>query len=325
MNIVYSTSEYYFKPTLVSLYSLLKNSSFNHNIFLLSSDVSDKNKKTFNNLVTEMGSVPLILEIENILEDKAVEMSLPKMRNNYSTYARLFLSEILDVDEVLLIDSDTLIVGDIQEITHDITKDGVMFAARDFVISNKHSCHEDKNLSDKTYFNMGVLYTNLANWRNKNLTNLVKDSFDINHKLKIADQTIVNKYLSKYITEISVKYNWYTYFQYNFDYKFYKSQHNETNFIQEEQLNNSKDNPVIIHYIGTWFERPWFRFNINQNNDLYLSYWKELFKISELYESPSMSLNMIYDYFSIFIYKVFGLKAYYNYRYILIQKLKRML
>ena len=66
MNIVYSTSEYYFKPTLVSLYSLLKNSSFNHNIFLLSSDVSDKNKKTFNNLVTEMGSVPLILEIENI-------------------------------------------------------------------------------------------------------------------------------------------------------------------------------------------------------------------------------------------------------------------
>ena len=146
MNIVYSSSEYYFKPTLVSVFSLLENSSKNHTIFLLSSGVSDESKLAFIELVQSMGSIPEILEIDLLLESKAIEFKLPKMRNNYSTYARLFLSEIIDVESVLLIDSDTLVVGEIEDIVDEVTDDGVMFAVRDFVISNKHSRHEDAEL-----------------------------------------------------------------------------------------------------------------------------------------------------------------------------------
>ena len=115
MNIVYSSSEYYLKPTLVSVLACLKIRSRSHTIFLLSSGVSDKSKLAFTNLVESMGSIPEILEIDAVLESKAIEFNLPKMRNNYSTYARLFLSEILDVESVLLIDSDTLVVGEIED------------------------------------------------------------------------------------------------------------------------------------------------------------------------------------------------------------------
>lgn len=325
MNIVYSSSDYYFKPTLVSIYSLLKNSVENHKIILLSSGISRENQLKFENLVTSMHSEPSVIEIEKILETKALKMNLPIMRGNYSTYARLFLSEILDLDSVLLIDSDTLVVGDISNIMNEINEDGIMFASRDFVISNKYSNHEDKDLSEKKYFNMGILYTNLSNWRKNDISSIFKNNFNCNHKLKIADQTIVNKYLHSFVTEISVRFNWYTYFHYNFDYCFYKSQNNKTNFIEENEFNESKVNKIIIHYIGTWFERPWYKFNIINNNDLYLNYWNELFEASDLFDAPSISFKSFYDFLSIIVFKVFGMKAYYNFRYIFIQKLKKIL
>ena len=325
MNIVYSSSEYYFKPTLVSIFSLLKNSSAKHEIYLLSSKVSSKNKTIFNDLVSSMGSKPHILEIDDVLEKKAREFNFPIMRENFSTYARLFLSEILTVESVLLLDSDTLVVGEIQEIIKEINNNYVMFASRDYVVSNKFSRHEDPELSMKSYFNMGVLYINLENWREKNLTQIIKNSYDKKYKLKIADQTIVNKYLHKFISEIDVKFNWYTYFRYNFDYEFYLSQNNCTQFLNKDDFINAKENPIVIHYIGTWFERPWFRRNICKTEDLYRSYWLKIFKKSDLYRVPSIKLRGMYDYLSLFIFRFFGIKAYYNFRYKFIQMIKSFL
>ena len=323
MNIVYSSSEYYFKPTMVSVLSLLKNSSENHSIFLLSSYVSDKSKSDFTELVLSMGSIPVILEIDMLLESKAIEFKLPKMRNNYSTYARLFLSEILDVESVLLIDSDTLVVGEIENILDEVTDDGVMFAARDFVISNKYSRHEDTELSSSNYFNMGVLYVNLKNWREQNLTSIIKNSYDHTHTLKIADQTIVNKYLSQFITEIGLRFNWYTYFRYDFSYEFYCRQNNKTVFVSKDKYEFSRANPVIIHFIGTWFERPWFKSNICDGRDLYLTYWNELFSEADLFNSPKIAKDTLYGYISVLFYKLCGIKAYFKFRYIFVQKLKR--
>lgn len=325
MNIVYSSSEFYFKPTLVSTYSLLKNSNGKHEIYLLSSKISEKNKSLFCNLVSSMGSIAHVLEIDHILEQKAIEFNLPLMRNNYSTYSRLFLSEILEIESALLIDSDTLIVGEIENIKSELNKTSAIFAARDYVISNKYSKHEDADLSNKKYFNMGVIYINLSKWREYQLTLNIKNNFNKEHKLKIADQTIVNKYLHNYISEINIKFNWYTYFRYNFDYKFYLSQNNQTPFISEVDFKHAKDHPIVIHYIGTWFERPWFKKNICPDREIYYKYWNELFSKDNLYESPSLNFSTLYNYISISVFRFLGLKTYYNFRYKLIQKIKRFL
>ena len=45
MNILYSNSDYYFKPTLVSIYSLLKNTTDNHTIAENIMDLHDPNYK----------------------------------------------------------------------------------------------------------------------------------------------------------------------------------------------------------------------------------------------------------------------------------------
>ena len=174
LNVAYSSSNYYFKPTLVSVVSLLENSASVANVYLLSSGVSESNKERFISEVKLRKAAPHIVEIEKVLQQKSEEFGFPVMRGNYSTYARLFLAELVDADDVLLIDSDTLVVGDVGGIAHEIDAESVLLAARDFVISNKNSYHEDPDLAAVPYFNMGILWVNLKVWREKKLGGVLK-------------------------------------------------------------------------------------------------------------------------------------------------------
>ncbi len=324
MNIVYSSSEYYYEPTFVSIYSLLKNSKVKHVIVLLSSGVPEDKIKKLSTLIVEMGSEFKWYDISGKLNYLAKKFQLPLMRGGYSTYARIFLSEILsDLNDVLLIDSDTLVLGDVAEISS-MNSDYVMLACRDYVVSNKYSEHEDCELSSKSYYNMGVLYVNLQMWRELRLTDILINNFDFNHTLKIADQTIINKYLHNFIGELHIKFNFYTYFHYGLKYVVYRKLNNKTMFAQEHEFNLAKSSPIILHFIGTWYERPWFKYNISPYKNIYRSYWGECFPGVPYFENPKLNVrNFIYDLSSLVIYKLFGIVLYFSYRYRLIQFLKK--
>ena len=70
MNVAYSSSDFYFKPTLVSACSLLENSSEQHRIILLASKVSDSNCDLFRSEISKRGGVPEVLDIDDVLEKK---------------------------------------------------------------------------------------------------------------------------------------------------------------------------------------------------------------------------------------------------------------
>lgn len=326
MNIAYSSSEYYFKPTYVSIYSLLTNSKETHEIILLSTNICDESKSKLRGMIEGLGSSLLIFEIDELLEYYAEKLMLPKMRGNYSTYARIFLAEILpEFNEVLLIDSDSIIIEDISLISK-INNNFVMLACRDYVISNKFSQHEDSELNCREYYNMGVLYVNLFLWREKKLSEKILSLYDKKLIPRIADQTIVNRYLHEYIEPLSIEFNFYTYFHYDFCYVFYKQYNNCTKFISEHQFNLAKSRPIVLHFIGAWYERPWFKFNISSYSGVYLQYWKKCFDVSELYDRPRLPLvNFIYDFTSIFLYSIFGSKSYFFFRYKIIQIIKKLI
>lgn len=325
MNIAYSSSEYYFEPTLVSVYSLLKNSNDRHLIILLSSGIPKWKVDRLEAMVIDWGSEFKCFDITEKLNYFADEFKLPLMRGGYSTYARIFLADILlDLNDVLLIDSDTLILGDVAEIPIG-NSSHVMLACRDYVVSNRYSRHEDPVLSAQPYFNMGVLYINLEKWRRLNLTKILIDNYDRNYRLCIADQTIINKYLCDYVGEINIRFNFYTYFHYGFKFEYYKNLNNKTNFLAREEFDCATSKPIILHFIGTWYERPWFEFNITPYQNTYKSYWNECILLGKLFDVPKLGVkNYLYDGLSILIYKTFGLKVYFIFRYKLIQWVKRV-
>jgi lipopolysaccharide biosynthesis glycosyltransferase len=323
MNIAYSSSEYYFEPTLVSIYSLLKNSRDKHVIILLSSGIPQWKVNKLKAVVIDNGSEFKCLDITEKLNKIASDFQFPLMRGGYSTYARIFLSDILmDFSDVLLIDSDTIILGEIVEILTE-KSNHVMLACRDYVVSNRYSRHEDQELSKNPYYNMGVLYINLEKWRKLELTKILAQNYDRNYNLHIADQSILNKYLSDYIGETNIKFNYYTYFHYGFNHEYYKQLNNETSFAGKEELSLAKSKPIVIHFIGTWYERPWFKFNISPYKKIYKVYWIQCFSKDRLFNIPSLSIrNFLYDSVSVLIYKILGLKSYFKFRYKFIQWLK---
>lgn len=326
MNIAYSSSSYYFEPTFVSIFSLLKNSTEKHNIILLSSGISDEMVAKLEIMVNGLGSMFECIDITQELEARAKKFALPLMRGGYSTYARVFLADILiNKNDVLVIDSDTLVLGDITTIKK-YTKNHVMLACRDYVISNKHSAHENPLLSSTIYYNMGILYINLDLWRKNHLTEKIEKNFDSNYQLDIADQTIINKYLLNFIAELDIRFNYYTYFHYKLDYDFYRNKNNNTTFIQIDEFIRAKNEPIILHFIGTWYERPWYKNNISQYSKIYLHYWGVCFPISELRSTPKLTMrSALYDFISQILLKLFGIKMYFFFRYRFIQKLKRQL
>lgn len=326
MNIAYSSSEYYFRPTYVSIYSLLSNCSRPQHIILLSSGVSRESKNSLIRMVKQFDSKITIIEVESLLEEKAKQYGFPKMRGNYSTYARIFLAEVLpDLQDVLLIDSDTLVLGDIELYQKQLLNYPLM-ASRDYVISNLHSRHEDLDLSKLEYWNMGVLYLNLEKWRSLRLMEYIDLNLHRAYEPLIADQSIINKCLRQHIGTVNIDWNFYTYFHYSFDWLFYSKMNNKTPFITSDDLALARSNPKIIHFIGTWYERPWYKKNISKYNDTYQEYWKKCFNISDLMNAPSLPFkSKLYDGLSIAIYKILGEKIYFNFRYILIQKIKAIM
>lgn len=326
MNVAYSSSDFYFKPTLVSACSLLENSSEPHRVILLASKVSASNCDLFCEEVTKRGGIPEILDIDDVLEEKAREMNLPLMRGNYSTYARLFLAEILVYDSVLLVDSDTLVLGDVSAIASEVKcQQKPINVCRDFVISNKHSRHEDKFLSERPYYNMGVVFLDLNVWRKLKLTSLVRDNFDLSHQLMIADQSIFNKYLLDYMASIPIKYNWYSYFYYNFNFDEFRQKNNSTQFLSKTEFDEARQSPVVLHFIGNWFERPWYRQNLCPHADVYKWYWTQLFASSDLYATPRLNRQSIYSFTGYLVRRFLGDRFDYLFRYVLIQKLKVLL
>ena len=66
-----------------------------------------------------------------------------------------------------------------------------------------------------------------------------------------------------------------------------------------------------------------FKSNICDGRDLYLTYWNELFSDADLFNSPKIAKDTLYGYISVLFYKLCGIKAYFKFRYIFVQKLKR--
>jgi len=326
MNIVYSSSYSYFKPTFVSIYSLLINSRQKHRIIILANDIPDSCCASLRKMVSGLGSTILIEDVSDKLSKLACEYGLKPLRGSFSTYSRIFLSELLpNLEEVLLIDSDTLVVGDVACLLP-VTTECCFAASRDYVVSNIYSKHEEVSLRRVTYFNAGVLYVNLARFRSCNLLSRLEDLKTSSWNPKIADQSILNRYYPTHFSELSIKFNFYTYFHYGFGYEFYRKLNNSTSFLTTESFAEAEQSPVILHFVGSWFERPWFKLNISAYDEEYRRYWDCCFASRERELLPGQSLlKYCYDLLSIFIYYTFGSKAYFYFRYYVIQKFKIIL
>ncbi len=170
IEIFYSCDERFLRYTVVSLHSLIKNSSKSrkYRIHVLHTDISETAQRSVLDLATD--SVGITFDnVTPYLEQLTANLPI---RDYYSksTYYRLFIADMYpEIDKALYIDSDTVVTGDISELYDTDIEDYYAAGCREqaMVQEDVYGTYVEKclGLDRYAYFNAGVLLINCRLFR----------------------------------------------------------------------------------------------------------------------------------------------------------------
>ena len=152
---------------------------------------------------------------------------------SHTAVFRLYAPYILPVDKVIYLDSDLIVLDDIQKLW-DID---VEYIAG--VQDGLYNLHALRNGLGHTYINSGVMVMNLENLRKIDYIERIKATQNGDYNLSLLDQYIVNIAFGDLIELLPVQWNVYS--------KLYPEL---TNAMIE-----ARQNPSIIHWCGR--QKPW--------------------------------------------------------------------
>jgi len=250
-NIVYMTNESYLQQTYTSMFSLKinKHRGICYDVYLLCVEFS--NLKDIEELDSFDFRIKPIFIKQNIFK---------RSDNEGIVYYKLLLHELLDVDVVFHIDSDTIVVDDVSDIFNIDISDCFCGAVKD-------------KINGLSYFNAGNILLNLKNIRETiiNGKETMYVYFErLNRELQenkgfLWEQDVLNKAFKNKVKYINYGYNFLvnTYSQYMFS---------ELNRIYGEKIDYKK--LKILHYASkpkpwnelTLFGEIWKMYNDNNIN-----------------------------------------------------------
>lgn len=270
INICLSTDDNYIQHTATVVASILSNAkkSDNYHFYILSSQLSDENKKKFDKL-----KMIKDCEIDYPIWDNKLLTPFKRVKMHahltLATFNRLLIPLLFpDLNKMIYIDSDLVVLSDISELDKiDITN--YYFAgvkdANSKALVRKHG-YDDKY----DYINAGVIIINCKELRENNYFNkMLKQIGKI--EAKTGDQDFINFCFHNKIKLISYKWNMY--------HKFHFEQYGGIQPLNDVDYVEAVKNPKIVHFVGP--DKPW---NCNSNHPYkkyYLKYlemtpWKSL-------------------------------------------------
>lgn len=260
LNVLYSLDDNFINYTKTSMLSLLNSSKEFVNFYLLTSsevicekdfDVLRKVRDCNIKLVFVPESKYKFLESRKMFQHLSV-----------ATYFRHFASELIeDVSKAVYIDSDTLIVSDINNILNENVGSFEYVRGVEDVASEKKMKLWDIN----RYINAGVLLMNLDYAR--------KDLNEFYEKIAYFYQRFGNKTISGDQDMLNFVFRpKYIPFRYNLYHPFFNKQFVPTSCSQDVYYEECKT-PVVIHFVGS--RKPW----INDVNHPYKGLWKSMFNL----------------------------------------------
>ncbi len=178
----------------------------------------------------------------------------PKSSGSWSeiVYYRLIIPEILkEYDKAIYSDVDVLFKGDLAELYNKKIDDFQFAAVRAEKNTPNTICHKhfEENKNEFIYWS-GFMLMNCKKFREENLLDtLLKNAVKLYRKLKFFDLDLINITCDK-ICPIDMKYCIMQSIYYNKDYKQRDDYKYLKDLYSDEEIENSKENTVIVHYGG---------------------------------------------------------------------------
>jgi len=320
--LAYSTSSAFLAPTLTSIASALASARID-TIHLFHSGLSNKEFGLVKEVINGMAEINLI-DSRPLISQYLEGSSLPQVRGNWNTYLRMFIPELLpNESRVLYLDSDTLVVGEVEELFN-LDMEGMLFAGvTDHAAKSRYANIEKPDIiSSEFYINCGVLLIDCDLCRKEGVLVRMLDYIELNAiDIRVADQSIINDIFRTRIKLVDIKYNYYSVLHYQ------RSMFTDI-VLQDRsvQSNMNVSNISILHYVGHWFERPWYQGAESFYRSEYMQFYEKLplvLRISEPFKNKGF--HTIYDFLMLSLRR-FGLyNLEFFVRYIFMQSLKKII
>lgn len=266
MKIAYACDDAYIEQTGISLISVFENNKGEDIIiYLISKGISKENIKILDEICLSYNSELRVVEFENIAWD------LPKGscgRHLETIYAKIFFSRIAKLDKVLYLDSDIVVVGSLKDLWKTDLKGVYMGVVETTYAKGKKALGIDKKFP---FFNDGMALVNVDFCRKNNL---ISQSMEVINQFKgnppVLSEGVLNKVCKDKVKYLSLRYNLISgnlYFGLkDLNYLF------EQLHYDKEDLKESCSNPVAVHYIAGFYNRPWCEKCTHPYKDFYLKY-----------------------------------------------------
>lgn len=298
MNIAYSCDNAYIEQTGISLISVFENNKDEKEIvvYLISKGITKENIEILDSICKSYNRGLIVVKFEDICFD------LPPCsvgRHLETIYAKVFFSRIEGLDKVLYLDSDVVVVGNLKPLWETDLSEKYMGVVETTYTKGKKALGIPRSTP---FFNDGVVLVNVDYCRENNLISKVIEQVNaFGGNPPVLSEGVLNKICGQNVKYLSLRYNLISgnlYFGlYDYDYLF------EQLHYEKEDLIDSCENPVIVHYIAGFYNRPWCKKCTHPFKEFYL-YYKS---ISPWKDSPLQDKDLSFKIkVAGLAYKVFG-------------------
>ena len=279
--VAYGLDNKYTYPTLVSMISVLENSSrytfYTFYLLVEKNIFKQENKDKLMNLEDKYERCKInILELTN--------ENLKYARTNrypMAAYYRLLLPDLItDFNRVIYLDGDTLVFNDLTEMFNLEMNNNIMLG----FVDNSFQKAEEFGIKTYKYVTSGVLLINLKKLRKYNYTAKFFDFIEDNKdKLTQEDQTVINIVLHGKIDLLPPKYGMWNFVKREdlIKHNCYGNINSNIKAYDEKEVFKAWKLPAIIHYVRA---KPWKRKNSFTHREFHEKWWDYAKKSDEFNE-----------------------------------------
>lgn len=273
-NVCYTFDKNFINQGMVAIQSLISNNTelkMTIYVFVMGMNSDDIEK------ISNLGTHNHIIIVKDVTSYLYEIQDIETMGWSYMIFVRLLLEKILpiEIERILYIDSDTIVTGKLDCIFK-TSIEGVLGAA----VLDKYIGEKQKTAigleQTVPYFNSGVLYINLKQWRKESIGEQCIDYLSLNEKANtMPDQNALNVlFKGRYkLLPLACNVDGYTLLlPYELAQRIIAQ--NILPYYSVQDYEEARKNPIIVHFIGWYLDKPWITDNLQPMAKEYEKYAK---------------------------------------------------